>query len=72
MDALTKLEIDFARLRDRMYLERMAEIEKERIGIQLGELSGLALSGSRADAVLGRIPPRAHASVPSDRDKAHA
>ena len=33
MEALTKIEIEFARLRDRFYLERMAEVEQERKGV---------------------------------------
>ena len=33
MEALTKIEIEFARLRDRFYLERMAEVEQERQGV---------------------------------------
>lgn len=38
MEALTRIEIEFARLRDRLYMERMAEVEKERIGVENGEL----------------------------------
>lgn len=37
MDALTRIEIEFARLRDRLYMERMADIEKERIGVESGK-----------------------------------
>ncbi|GAA6002386.1 hypothetical protein JCM10207_001093 [Rhodosporidiobolus poonsookiae] len=36
MEALTKIEIQFAQLRDVLYIERMQEIEKERIGIENG------------------------------------
>lgn len=36
MEALTKIEIAFARLRDRLYIERMAEVEQERIGVETG------------------------------------
>lgn len=36
MEALTKIEIEFARLRDRLYLERMADVERERIGVETG------------------------------------
>lgn len=38
MEALTKIEIEFARLRDKLYLERMAEVDKERIGVETGEV----------------------------------
>jgi hypothetical protein len=34
MEALTRIEIEFARLRDKLYLERLADIEKERMGIE--------------------------------------
>lgn len=37
MEALTRIEIEFARLRDRLYVERMTEVEKERIGVEDGE-----------------------------------
>ncbi|GAA6056802.1 hypothetical protein JCM3770_002808 [Rhodotorula araucariae] len=36
MEALTKIEISFARLRDLLYLERLADIEKERLAIETG------------------------------------
>ncbi|GAA5851364.1 hypothetical protein JCM8547_004219 [Rhodosporidiobolus lusitaniae] len=36
MEALTKIEIQFAQLRDVLYLERMQEVEQERIGIEEG------------------------------------
>lgn len=36
MEALTRIEIEFARLRDRLYVERMTEVEKERIGVEDG------------------------------------
>ncbi|BGP39959.1 hypothetical protein JCM10450v2_003939 [Rhodotorula kratochvilovae] len=36
MEALTKIEITFARLRDLLYLERLADIEKERLAIETG------------------------------------
>lgn len=39
MEALTKIEIEFARLRDKLYLERIAEVDKERIGVEKGESS---------------------------------
>lgn len=38
MEALTRIEIEFARLRDRLYVERMGAIEKERIGVETGTL----------------------------------
>lgn len=38
MEELTKIEIAFARLRDRLYVERMTEVEKERIGVETGQL----------------------------------
>lgn len=36
MEALTKIEIEFAKLRDLLYIERLADIERERIGIETG------------------------------------
>lgn len=36
MEALTRIEIEFARLRDKLYIERMADVEKERIAIETG------------------------------------
>lgn len=42
MEALTKIEIGFARLRDELYLERLAEVEKERVGVETGELSSFS------------------------------
>ncbi|GAA5946943.1 hypothetical protein JCM3775_003934 [Rhodotorula graminis] len=36
MEALTKIEISFARLRDLLYLERLADVEKERLAIETG------------------------------------
>ena len=33
MEAMTKIEIDFAQLRDTLYLERLADVEAERSGI---------------------------------------
>ncbi|GAA5916692.1 hypothetical protein JCM6882_002269 [Rhodosporidiobolus microsporus] len=36
MEALTKIEIQFAQLRDVLYVERMEEVEKERTGIESG------------------------------------
>lgn len=36
MEALTKIEIEFARLRDKLYIERMADVEKDRIGVETG------------------------------------
>lgn len=38
MEALTRIEIQFAQLRDVLYLERMEEIEEEREGIENGAL----------------------------------
>lgn len=37
MEALTRIEIEFARLRDKLYIERMTEVEKERVGVENGE-----------------------------------
>ncbi|GJN89354.1 hypothetical protein Rhopal_002334-T1 [Rhodotorula paludigena] len=34
MEALTKIEITFAKLRDLLYIERMADIDKERLAIE--------------------------------------
>ncbi|KAL8292514.1 hypothetical protein RQP46_001126 [Phenoliferia psychrophenolica] len=36
MEALTRIEIDFARLRDKLYLERLADVEQERVGVETG------------------------------------
>ncbi|KAM0787740.1 hypothetical protein ACM66B_003797 [Microbotryomycetes sp. NB124-2] len=36
MEELTKIEIAFASLRNRLYTERMAEVEKERLGVETG------------------------------------
>lgn len=36
IDELTRIEIKFAKLRDMLYLERLADVEKERIGIETG------------------------------------
>lgn len=36
IDDLTRIEIKFAQLRDMLYLERVADVEKERIGIENG------------------------------------
>ncbi|KDE08327.1 hypothetical protein MVLG_01368 [Microbotryum lychnidis-dioicae p1A1 Lamole] len=36
MEALTKIEIAFARLRDRLYVERMAEVERDRLAVDTG------------------------------------
>jgi hypothetical protein len=41
MEALTKIEIQFAQLRDVLYVERMEEVEKERAGIENGAFSSL-------------------------------
>lgn len=38
IEALTKIEIEFAQLRDKMYLEKMEEVAKERWQIENGEL----------------------------------
>jgi hypothetical protein len=43
MEALTKIEIEFARLRDKLYIERMADVEKERIGVETGGLFAAAV-----------------------------
>ena len=37
MDALTKIEMKLARLRDRLYVERMGDVERERLGIETGK-----------------------------------
>jgi hypothetical protein len=37
MEALTRIEIEFARLRDKLYIERMTEVETERVGVETGE-----------------------------------
>lgn len=37
IEALTKIEIEFAQLRDKMYLEKMEEIARERWQIENGE-----------------------------------
>ncbi|KAK4056938.1 hypothetical protein OIO90_002188 [Microbotryomycetes sp. JL221] len=36
MEELTKIEIAFATLRNRLYVERMQEVEQERIGVETG------------------------------------
>ncbi|KAI5475308.1 Sds3-like protein [Pseudohyphozyma bogoriensis] len=36
MEELTKIEIGFAKLRDKLYIERMMDVEKERMGIETG------------------------------------
>ncbi|KAK4699464.1 hypothetical protein P7C70_g6793, partial [Phenoliferia sp. Uapishka_3] len=36
MEALTKIEIEFARLRDKLFIERMVDVEKERVGVETG------------------------------------
>ncbi|KAK4046199.1 hypothetical protein OIV83_006274 [Microbotryomycetes sp. JL201] len=36
MEELTKIEVAFATLRNRLYTERMSEVEKERIGVETG------------------------------------
>lgn len=39
IEALTKIEIEFAQLRDKMYLEKMEEVAKERWQIENGEFA---------------------------------
>lgn len=38
IEALTRIEIEFARLRDRLYIERMGEVERERRAVENGKL----------------------------------
>lgn len=42
IEALTKIEIEFAQLRDKMYLEKMEEVAKERWQIENGKLAILS------------------------------
>jgi hypothetical protein len=37
IEALTRIEIEFARLRDRLYVERMGDVERERIAVENGK-----------------------------------
>lgn len=48
MEHLTKIEIHFAKLRDMLYVERMTEIEKDRIAIETGQQLTLVLCPARA------------------------
>jgi hypothetical protein len=42
MEALTRIEIQFAQVRDVLYLERMEEVEEERAGIENGSFSSFS------------------------------
>jgi len=44
MEHLTKIEIQFAKLRDMLYVERMTEVEKDRIAIESGECPSICSS----------------------------
>lgn len=37
LEALFKIEIEFARLRDRLYIERMEEVVRDREAVEAGE-----------------------------------
>ena len=36
MESLTRLEVEFAQVRDKLYIERMGDIERERIRVESG------------------------------------
>lgn len=37
MEQLTRIEVQFAKLRDQLYIDRMGEIERERLRVEAGE-----------------------------------
>lgn len=43
IEALTRIEIEFAKLRDLLYIERMADVERERIAVENGQSSLICL-----------------------------
>lgn len=72
MEHLTKIEIQFAKLRDMLYVERMTEVEKDRIAIESGTRR-LSLHRSyrdetdRALSVTNRVSSRTYPSHPIAR-----
>jgi hypothetical protein len=66
IEALTKIEIQFAQVRDVLYLERLEEIEEERSGIETGSsifpsfLSVIPSSCADTNALAGTHPELLH------------